>query len=55
MSGINKIATSIRLDEEIHKKLKEISEIEKRSFNLQVEYAIEFFVREYERVNGLKK
>lgn len=43
----NKIATTIRISEETKTALEDIARIEKRSFNLEVEYILETFVFEY--------
>lgn len=48
----SRIATQIRLDEEIHAKLKYIAETELRSLNAQMEYFILGAVEYYEQVNG---
>lgn len=44
-----KFITSIRLDYELIEKLKIIAEKEKRSLNMQIEYSLEYYIREYER------
>mgnify|MGYP003378583506 CR=1 FL=1 len=47
-----KIALQLRIDENIHKKVKEISSKELRSLNSQFEYFILKGVEEYEKENG---
>lgn len=47
-----KFITSIRLDCELMGKLKIIAEIEKRSLNMQIEYALEYYIKEYEKLHG---
>lgn len=49
-----KIATSIRLDNNLMKKLKIIAEKEKRSLNMQIEFSLEYYIREYEKLNDIK-
>jgi len=43
----NKVATQIRLDEELYEKLKEIAEKEKRSLNSQMEYFLQISADSY--------
>lgn len=47
-----KFATSVRLDNDLMKKLKIIAEKEKRSLNMQIEFSLEYYIREYEKLNG---
>lgn len=47
-----KFITSIRLDYKLMEKLKIIAEKEKRSLNMQIEFALENYVREYEKLHG---
>jgi len=47
-----KIATQIRLDEDIHLKIKYIADMERRSLNAQMLYALEQCIRVFERENG---
>ena len=47
-----KTVTQTRLDEDTHLKAKYIAEIERRSLNAQMEYAIEQYIKNYERENG---
>lgn len=48
-----KVATQIRLDEVMHKKIKYISEKKLRSLNSQMEYFILKGIEEYEREHGV--
>ena len=50
---MSKVATQIRLDEDIHKKLKHISEKELRSLNAQMEYFIIRGIESFEEANGV--
>ena len=45
--AMNKVATQIRLDEELYEKLKVIADKEKRSLNAQMEYFLEIGVSAY--------
>ena len=47
-----KVATQIRLDETMHKKVKYIAEKKLRSLNSQMEYFILKGIEEYEKENG---
>jgi len=47
-----KFISSIRLDCELMEKLKIIAEKEKRSLNMQIEYSLEYYIREYEKLHG---
>ena len=47
-----KVATQIRLDEVMHKKVKFISEKKLRSLNSQMEYFILKGIEEYEKEHG---
>ncbi len=47
-----KIATQIRLDEEMHRKIKYISEKKLRSLNSQMEYFILKGIEQYEKEHG---
>lgn len=47
-----KIATTLRFDENYRDKLLIIAEKEVRSLNSQLEFAIKFYIREYEKVHG---
>lgn len=48
---MSKVALQLRLEEETHAKLKEISEKELRSLNAQIEYFILKGIENYEREN----
>lgn len=48
----NKVQTGLRLNEPLYYKVKALSELEQRSLNNLVEYALQKYVREYEAVNG---
>lgn len=45
----NKVATSIRLEEHLLEKIKNIAAIEHRSFNSQIEFIVEQYVEEFEK------
>lgn len=47
-----KFVSSIRLNCELMEKLKIIAEKEKRSLNMQIEYSLEYYIREYEKIHG---
>lgn len=47
-----KFTSSIRIDCELMEKLKIIAEKEKRSLNMQIEFALENYVREYKKIHG---
>lgn len=51
----SKLSTTVRLDETSMDKIKLIASKEKRSLNMQIEYAIESFIRDYEKVHGTIK
>lgn len=44
-----KFITSIRLEYALIEKLKAIAEKEKRSLNMQIEYSLECYIKEYEK------
>lgn len=44
-----KFITSIRIEYELMEKLKIIAEKEKRSLNMQIEFALDYYIREYEK------
>lgn len=46
---MSKVSLQLRLEEETHAKLKEISEKELRSLNAQIEYFILYGIANYER------
>lgn len=45
----SKVATLIRIDEEIYEDIKEIAEEENRSFNKMVEYILKKYIEEKEK------
>lgn len=47
-----KFTSSIRIDCELMEKLKIIAEREKRSLNMQIEYSLEYYIKEYEKIHG---
>lgn len=48
-----KRAFTLRLSEEtVFNKVKKIAELNKRSTAMQIEYILEQFIRDYERING---
>jgi predicted transcriptional regulator len=49
---VDKIATSVRLDELLMDKLKIIADREKRSLNMQIEFSLEVYTSEYEKLHG---
>ena len=49
---LDKAQYTIRLETSILGKIKKIAELEKRSTNLQVEYVLENFVKDYEKDHG---
>lgn len=48
----NKIATLIRISEELYETIKQIAEEEKRSINKQIEFILEEFVKQKEKENN---
>lgn len=48
----DKIPTMLRLPAELHGKIKKLSEIEHRSMNMEIEYAISKYISEYESQNS---
>ena len=48
----NRIALQVRFDESTHSKLKQISELELRSLNAQIEYFVIKGIQKYENDNG---
>jgi len=50
--AIIKVQTGLRLDEDIHEKLKILSSAEKRSINNLIELIIQKYLDEYEGING---
>ena len=48
----SKIPTMLRLPESIHGKIKKLAEIEHRSLNMEIEYALLKYISEYESEHG---
>ncbi len=48
----NKPVFTLRMDEEILNKIKIIAQQSKRSTSMQIEYAVEKFIQDFEKVNG---
>ena len=48
-----KIALQLRIDEDIHGKMKLIAERERRSLNAQIEYVLEEYIERYTNERGL--
>lgn len=48
----SKIPTMLRLPEEIHSKLKQLSKLEHRSMNMEIEFAISEYINNYEKEHG---
>jgi Ribbon-helix-helix protein, copG family. len=48
----NKPVFTLRMDDELLKKIKAIAQLSKRSTSMQIEYAVEKFIQDYEKVNG---
>lgn len=49
----NRIATQIRINEEVYKKTKNIAKYENRNTNSQIEYFVKLGVEAYEKEHGL--
>lgn len=49
----NRIATQIRINEEIYKKTKNIAKHESRNTNSQIEYFVKLGVEAYEKEHGI--
>lgn len=49
----SKIPTMLRLPEEMHLKIKQLANIDHRSMNMEIEYALAKFISEYETQNGV--
>lgn len=49
--AINKVTTTVRLDESLYKQLQEIANKEVRSVNNLIEYALVKFLEEYQEKN----
>lgn len=48
----SKIPTMLRLPETIHVKIKQLAELEHRSLNMEIEYALSKYISEYESEHG---
>lgn len=48
----SKIPTMLRLPEQLHEKVKLLADIEHRSMNMEIEYALSKYVSDYESQNG---
>ena len=48
---MNRIQTGLRLDEDIHAKLKAIADKEKRTLNNLIEYVVQCYIEEYEHAH----
>lgn len=48
----NKIPTMLRLPEDLHGKIKKLSNIEHHSLNMEIEYALLKYIAEYETKYG---
>lgn len=48
----SKIPTMLRLPEQIHDKIKQLAEIEHRSLNMEIEYALSRYISEFETTHG---
>lgn len=48
----DKIPTMLRLPEELHSKLKQLSKLEHRSMNMEIEFAITQYINAYEKEHG---
>lgn len=46
------IPITLRLKEETHKRIEKIAENQERSKNKQIEFILNQFIKEYEKVNG---
>lgn len=48
----NTISYTLRIDEEIHEKMKVVSKEQMRSLNSQLEYVMKEFIKKYEKEHG---
>lgn len=48
----DKIPTMLRLPEELNSKLKQLSKLEHRSMNMEIEFAITQYINAYENEHG---
>ncbi len=49
----NRIATQIRINEDVYKKTKNIAKYENRNTNSQIEYFVKLGVEAYEKEHGI--
>lgn len=49
----NKIPTMLRLPNELHGKIKYLAQLEHRSMNAEIEFAISQYISSYEKANGI--
>ena len=48
----NKVQTGLRLNEPLYDKIRTISSLEKRSLNNMIEFVLQKYVEDYEKING---
>lgn len=48
----SKIPTMLRLPEDLHLKIRQLANIEHRSINMEIEYAISKYISQYESEHG---
>lgn len=48
----SKIPTMLRLPEDLHLRIKQLANIEHRSINMEIEYAISKYISQYESEHG---
>ncbi len=48
----SKIPTMLRLPETLHLKIKQLAELEHRSMNMEIEYALSKYIFDFESQNG---
>lgn len=49
----NKIPTMLRLPDELYNKIKCLAQLERRSMNMEIEFAISQYISSYEKANGI--
>lgn len=49
----NKIPTMLRLPDELYNKIKYLAQLERRSMNMEIEFAISQYISSYEKANGI--
>lgn len=47
-----KIQTGLRIDETLYKKILAVSQIQRRSLNAQIEYILDLYTRDFEKLSG---